>query len=193
MLLRDAEKGDGVAAERLAELLYGELRALARREMAAERADHTLQPTALVHEAYLRLVGADGASFENRAHFYGAAARAIRRVLVDHARARGRLKRGSGERRLDLSELEIAAPERDADVLALEEALVRLAELDADKARLVELRFFAGMTLEEAAHALGVSPSTVVREWRMARAWLQNALMTDGEGQPANDRASDEP
>ena len=176
LLLSDAERGDPVAAERLAVLLYSELRALARREMAGERADHTLQPTALVHEAYLRLVGDEGASFENRGHFYGAAARAIRRVLVDHARSRARLKRGAGRRRVDLEAVELAAPERDLELLALDEALEGLAELDPGKARLVELRFFAGMTLDEAARTMGVSPSTVVRDWRMARAWLQSAL-----------------
>lgn len=175
-ILRSAGGGDQAATERLAELLYAELRSLARREMAAERPDHTLEPTALVHEAYLRLIGSEGASFENRAHFFGAAARAIRRVLVEHARARGRLKRGGAAQRMDLDEDQLQTFERDADLLALDEALARLAELDVDKARLVELRFFAGMTLDETARALGVSASTIVREWRTTRAWLQQAL-----------------
>ncbi|HVS18190.1 MAG TPA: sigma-70 family RNA polymerase sigma factor [Planctomycetota bacterium] len=183
MLLEQAGNGDPAAGERLAERLYSELRALARREMAGERPDHTLQPTALVHEAYLRLMGVGEERFESRAHFYGAAARAIRRVLVDHARSRRRLKRGAGGVRIELDGLELQAPERDARLVALDDALERLAELDPRKARLVELRFFAGMTLEQAASALGASPSTVARDWRTARAWLQSEL--DG-GEPGS-------
>jgi RNA polymerase sigma factor (TIGR02999 family) len=175
-LLDEAGGGDPAAGERLAERLYAELRRLARREMASERSDHTLQPTALVHEAYLRLMGVGEERFESRAHFYAAAACAIRRVLVDHARARGRLKRGGAQLRVDLEGLELQAPERDARLLELDAALARLAELDPTKARLVELRFFAGMTLEEAARALGASQSTAAREWRTARAWLQSEL-----------------
>jgi RNA polymerase sigma factor (TIGR02999 family) len=189
-LLQAANGGDPFDAERLAVLLYAELREIARREMARERLDHTLQPTALVHEAFLRLVGDEGASFENRAHFFGAAARAIRRVLVDHARSRHREKRGGGRRRVEVDELEeveLVAPQRDEELLALDEALQRLAELDEQKAKLVELRFFAGMTLDEAAATLGVSQSTVVRDWRMARAWLQSFLDESGGGTDSAD------
>lgn len=175
--------------ERLAEELYAELRELARRELAHERPDHTLQPTALVHEAYLRLSGAEGAKFQNRAHFYGAAAQAIRRVLVDHARARARHKRGGGVPPVRLDDLELVAPQRDEQLLQLDEALDRLARLDPSKARLVELRFFAGMTLDEAATLLGASPSTAARDWRTARAWLQSEL--DGRRPGASDAERD--
>lgn len=189
-LLDEAGGGDPIAAERLAVMLYAELRELARREMTQERPDHTLQPTALVHEAYLRLLGDDGANFENRAHFFGAAARAIRRVLVDHARSRHREKRGGGRRRVEVEDLEdaqLVAPQRDEELLALDEALRHLGELDEQKAKLVEPRFFAGMTLDEAAATLGVSQSTVVRDWRMARAWLQSFLDESGGGTDSAD------
>lgn len=175
-LLQRAGLGDAEASERVAVRLYDELRELARLEMAGERPGHTLQPTALVHEAYLRLVGPESEPFENRAHFFGAAAAAIRRVLVEHARRRGRDKRGGGRHRVDVEAELLAAPGRDERLLALDECLQELTRLDPDQARLVELRFFAGMTLDEAAQVLGVSPSTVVRQWRTARAWLQGAL-----------------
>ena len=180
-LLQRAGDGDALAEERVAGLLYDELRALARRELVKERVQHTLQPTALVHEAWLRLAGGGQPQFENRAHFWGAAARAIRRVLVEHARRRGRRKRGGALERLELDPELLPAGERDERVLALDDALQRLAELDPGQARLVELRFFAGMTLDEVAQVLGVSPSTVVRDWRLARAWLQDKL-EDGDG-----------
>ncbi|MFG0316842.1 MAG: sigma-70 family RNA polymerase sigma factor [Planctomycetota bacterium JB042] len=176
-ILENAERGDEGASERLAALVYDELREMARREMRGERRDHTLQPTALVNEAYLRLLGDEGTSFENRAHFFGAAASAIRRVLVEHARRRSRLKRGGGRERIDLDEaLDAADPIRDDRLLALDEAMERLASFDEAKARLVELRFFAGMTVPEIARARRVSESTVAREWRLARSWLQGAL-----------------
>ena len=175
-LLAEVERGAEGSAQRLAALLYDELRVMARREMAAERPDHTLQPTARVHEAYLRLVGDAGASFDSRAHFFSAAANAIRRVLVEHARRRGRLKRGGDRIRIDFDNLQPMEEERDERVLALDEALQQLEELDPDKARLVELRFFAGMSVEEAAQALKISESTAARNWRMVRAWLQGAL-----------------
>jgi RNA polymerase sigma factor (TIGR02999 family) len=178
-LLDDVRRGDDGAEQRLVGLVYDELRKLARREMVAERADHTLEPTALAHEAYLRLLaGAEPASFENRAHFFSAAASAIRRLLVEHARRRGRLRRGGDRKREDLGEDfgDPSDPERGARVLELNDALERLAAFDADKARLVELRFFAGMTVEEVALARGVSESTVARDWRLARAWLHGEL-----------------
>jgi RNA polymerase sigma factor (TIGR02999 family) len=145
--------------------------------MRREGPDHTLQTTALVHEAYIRLVDQQRVQWRNRAHFFGIAAEVMRRVLVDHARARQAAKRGGGVQRITLGDAMVASSDvEDADVLALHEALERLALLDADQARLVELRYFAGMTIEESAEALGVSPATVKREWALARAWLRREL-----------------
>jgi RNA polymerase sigma factor (TIGR02999 family) len=175
-ILQEAQEGHAGAAEEFAALLYAELREIARREMAAERADHTLQPTALVHEAYLRLIGGESGSFEDREHFFAAAATAIRRVLVDHARNRAREKRGGGFERVSLDEVDPAAPIPPEGLLALDDALARLAGFDPLKARIVELRFFAGLKVEELARVLGASESTVRREWRMARAWLHGEL-----------------
>jgi RNA polymerase sigma factor (TIGR02999 family) len=177
-ILEEVRRGEPGSVERLTDRLYGELRQLARRKMAAERADHTLEPTALVHELYLRLLsGEDAPSFQNRAHFFAAAAQALRRLLVEHARARARWKRGGDRQRLDVDEAALPFPEEnDARVLALEAALERLAGVDAQRARIVELRFFGGCTAEEAGAALGVSESTVTRQWRLARAWLQDQL-----------------
>ncbi|MCK6448341.1 MAG: ECF-type sigma factor [Planctomycetes bacterium] len=173
--LRSAQAGDADAARRLAALLYDELRELARREMAAERRDHTLQPTALVHEAYLRLVDGD-ATFADRESFFAAAANAIRRVLVDHARKRGREKRGGGHVRVPLEGLDVAETFEDHELVALDDALGELARVDPTKARIVELRFFAGMSVEELAKTLKTSESTLQREWRMARAWLRERM-----------------
>lgn len=179
-ILSESRAGQTGAAEELVALLYDELRALARQELACERRQHTLQPTALVHEAYLRLVGKDGGTFESRAHFFGAAASAIRRVLVDHARRRARAKRGGGRVQHSLDALEPAQPIPDAELLGLDAALARLALLDPLKARIVELRFFAGMTVDELARALELSEATVRRHWRMARAWLRGELSRGG-------------
>ena len=175
-ILKDARAGHADATEELAALLYGELREIARREMADERADHTLQPTALVHEAYLRLFGGENPSFENREQFFAAAATTIRRVLVDHARQRAREKRGGDRNRLPLEDVQPEAPIAPEGLLALDEALARLARFDPLKARIVELRFFAGMKVEELARVLGTSESTIRREWRAARAWLRGEL-----------------
>ncbi len=172
-ILRSAQEGDSQAAEELAALLYGELHELARREMLAERADHTLQPTALVHEAYLRLVAEKDSSFADRESFFAAAATTIRRVLVDHARKRAREKRGGGHLRVPLEGLDVAEPLEDQELLTLDEALAQLAAIDPTKARIVELRFFAGLSVGELGQAVGVSESTIRREWRMARAWLR--------------------
>lgn len=172
-MLRSAQEGDAQAAKELAALLYDELRELARREMAAERRDHTLQPTALVNEAYLRLVGDDAATFADRDSFFAAAATAIRRVLVDHARKRAREKRGGGLARVPFEGFDVAEPLEDKDLLALDDALAALADFDATKARIVELRFFAGLSVEEVGKIVGASESTVRREWRVARAWLR--------------------
>jgi RNA polymerase sigma factor (TIGR02999 family) len=176
-LLRAWSNGDPEAGERLLPIVYGDLRRKAARLLRGERRDHTLDPTALVHETYLRLVEQRGADWRCRAQFFGVAAQAMRRILVDHARRHGARKRGGSWDRITLDETRRAWPgERDVDVLALEDALGELAALDSDKVRLVELRFFAGLSLEETAEVLGVSPSTVSREWRLARAWLLRRL-----------------
>ena len=178
-ILEAARRGEPGSIERLTEELYGQLRALAQREMRGERADHTLEPTALVHELYLRLLaGEDAPEFQNRAHFFGAAATAIRRLLVEHARARARLKRGNGRARVEIDEEALAeiAAGGDERLLALDEVLERLSAFDPQKAKLVELRFFAGCSVEEVGRTLGVSESTIAREWRLARAWLQGQL-----------------
>jgi RNA polymerase sigma factor (TIGR02999 family) len=180
-LLAAVERGDPDAAGRLWPLVYDELRRLAGAQMARERAGHTLDATALVHEAYLRLAGAAGAGFANRRHFYAAAAQAMRRILVEHARGKGRRKRGGGRREHpDLDAL--AAGGSAEDLLALHDALERFAAHDPVKARLVELRFFAGLTLEQAAECLDVSLSTTNRAWRYARAWLYTAMSDDESG-----------
>jgi RNA polymerase sigma factor (TIGR02999 family) len=179
-LLADLRAGDSTALEQLMPMVYAELRQLAAHYLRRERSAHTLQPTALVHEMYVRLaghVGQHGAPpWENASHFFGIAARVMRQVLVDYARAGGAAKRGAGRLRVTLSELNHMTPGPDIDILALEAALTRLAELDAGQARLVELRFFAGLTLEEAADVLGRAPRTLKRDWRSARAWLQREL-----------------
>jgi RNA polymerase sigma factor (TIGR02999 family) len=177
VLLARAQAGDRSATDELFPLVYDELRHLADRYLAAEPRGQTLQPTALVHEAYLRLVGPADGGWENRAHFFGAAAQAIRRILIDRARARRRVKRGSGERPLPLDAAgELAVDGPDLDVLALDEALQRLAALDPRKARVVELRFFGGLDQDETAATLGISPSTVAREWSFARVWLHREM-----------------
>ena len=176
-LLQAAAGGDGVAADELLPLVYGALRSLAADMFLDERRNHTLQPTALVHEAYVRLVQARDVSWESRGQFFVLAALAMRNILVDHARGRNRLKRGGGWGRVTLDG--VHGPSEGAeghDLLALEEGLAKLEAMDERKARLVELRFFAGMTSEDAARVLGISRSTAAEEWRMARAWLHRAL-----------------
>jgi RNA polymerase sigma factor (TIGR02999 family) len=185
-ILAAVADGQPEAGERLVSLLYRELREVAQRAMSSERPDHTLQPTALVHEVYLRLAGGDGLRFESRAHFFGAAATAIRRVLVEHARRRVRVKRGGGARRVDLSAVEASATGADGGelpddaLMAVDEALARLSAFAPELARVVELRFFAGMTIPETARLLGVSTSKIERDWRLARAWLRGELEQDG-------------
>ncbi len=174
-ILSDIERGDPRAAERLLPLVYEELRKLAARGLAQEKPGQTIQATALVHEAYLRLVGQDQApSWNNRGHFLAAAAQAMRRILVDNARRKGARKRGGGLERRPLDEVE--APRPDDELLALDEALQTLAATDPVKARLVELRYFAGLTGEQAAKTLGISPATADRHWAFARAWLRNEV-----------------
>jgi len=179
-LLREWSGGNRQALERLLPLVYGELRKLAASYLRAERADHTLQPTALVHEAYLRLVDQRSVNWQNRAHFFGIAAQMMRRILVDHARHEHRLKRGGPLPSLSLdAAVAVATPAREIDLLALDEALDRLAAIDAQQSRLVELRFFSGLTIEEAAVALGISAGTVKREWSTAKAWLFREMSRD--------------
>ena len=170
-------RGEPEAAGRLLPLVYDELRRLAAQKLAHEKPGQTLQATALVHEAYLRLVGGDPAkSWNGRGHFFAAAAEAMRRILVENARRRRSLKRGGGLVRRDLDDLQLAAPEPAEDLLALDDALNRLAAVDPVKAELVKLRYFAGMTIEEAADALGMSSATAKRYWAYARAWLYQAV-----------------
>jgi len=176
-LLLAWNKGDRGALERLMLVVYDELRRLARQKMRLEAQDHTLQPTVLVNEAYLRLVDQQQVNWQNRAHFFGAAAEIIRRILVDHARARARLKRGGGSAvKVSLSESIQAATEGNVDVVVLDRVLDRLASFDPQQARIVELRFFGGLSIEETAEALDISPATVKREWAFARSWLHREM-----------------
>ena len=168
--------GDETALHRLVPLVESELRRLAGAYMARERPGHTLQPTALVNEAFLRLVDAQGVRWHGRAHFFGIAARLMRRVLVDHARARGFQKRGGGEQTVPLETTILVSRAPDIALLDLDHALDALAEVDERKARVVEMRFFGGMTVEETAGALGVSGDTVKRDWRLAKLWLLKTL-----------------
>jgi RNA polymerase sigma factor (TIGR02999 family) len=177
LILQRIEQGDPRAAAELLPLVYEELRRLAAQKMAHEAAGHTLQPTALVHEAWLRLGGEAQPNWQNRAHFFGAAAEAMRRILIDHARRRQALRHGGGQERVNVDEVELAASATDDDqLLAVHEALDRLAAEDPRKAELVKLRYFVGLTNEEAAEALGVSVPTVKRDWAYARAWLFAAI-----------------
>jgi RNA polymerase sigma factor (TIGR02999 family) len=181
VLLADMKAGREDALARLIPLLYAELRRLAGRYMRDERAGHTLQPTALVHEAFLRLAGQDRANWQNRAQFIGIAGQLMRRILVDHARKRRAAKRGAALVTLDEAiETQCAVVTRPEEILAVDEALTRLAQFDAQQARVVELRYFAGLAAEETAEALGVSLRTVERDWSMAKAWLRAELAGRG-------------
>ncbi len=178
-ILAGIESGDPVAAERLLPLVYDELRNLARQKLLREQSGQTLQATALVHEAYLRLVGNgkevaedQAAKWDHRGHFFAAAAEAMRRILVESARRKNRLKRGGGREREPIDEQAIVAPQIDADLIELDAALDKLASKDPRKAELVKLRYFAGLTIEQAAAALGISTTTADRDWTYARAWL---------------------
>lgn len=174
-ILKAIDEGDASASASLLPLVYEELRRLADRRLAGERPGHTLQATALVHEAYMRLVGSDQ-TWDGRGHFFAAAAEAMRRVIIDRARAKGALKRGGGLRRLTLEGVTLGDDGVLAEVLDLDDALTRLAQEAPDKAELVKLRFFAGLTLSQAAEALGISQSTADRHWAYARAWLYSEL-----------------
>ncbi len=168
--------GDREALDRLMPLVEGELRRLARAYLRRERAGHTLQPTALVNEAYLKLIDQREARWQNRAQFFGVAAQLMRRVLVDHARARDAAKRGGPQYAVTLSEADRVSAAPTVDLIAVNDALEELARLDPQQARVVELKFFGGLTIEEAAEAMGVSHATVEREWKVARAWLRRRL-----------------
>lgn len=169
------QQGDLAARDRLVDAVYPELRAIARRQLAGERAGHTLQATALANEAYMRLSGLERIDWHDRVHFVRMAARVMREILVDHARRHGAAKRDGGQR-IDLTEVDLVAPGADLDVAALDAALTRLESIDPARAHLVELRYFGGLTIEETADALQVSPATAKRQWQVARAWLYEAL-----------------
>ena len=190
-LLQRWSEGDRTALDRLLPMIHAELRRIAARQLAGERDDHTLVPTALVSELFLRLVDQRRAAWDNRAQFFAVAAQLMRRILVDYARSRQADKRGGAVTLLSLDDLaddSPAQPRADmrgdaaADVLAIDQALERLAALDPDQARIIELRFFAGLTVEETAHVLRRSPRTIKREWRLARAWLHRELSGDRPG-----------
>jgi RNA polymerase sigma factor (TIGR02999 family) len=179
-VLDAAGAGDGQAAETLLSEVYEELRGLAAARMAKEAPGQTLQPTALVHEAWLRLVGSGPQHWNNRGHFFGAAAEAMRRILIDRARKRGRVRHGRGLVRLDLSQMDVAITTDEDLLLRVDEALEKLALEAPDKAQLVRLRFFAGLSIAEAAEALGIAPATAKRHWAFARAWLFTELQASG-------------
>jgi RNA polymerase sigma factor (TIGR02999 family) len=168
--------GDEQARDQLLPLVYDELREIAHRYLSRERRDHTLQTTALVHEAYLRLIDQRAVQWQNRAHFFGVAAQLMRRILIDYARSHQTAKRGQGAVKLSLDDAVNVADERAGVLLAVDEALDRLAQFDQTKSRVVELKFFGGLTVEETAEALGLSVPTIVRQWRLAKAWLYQEL-----------------
>lgn len=180
-LLVQWSKGNESALDALTPLVYSELRQRARNYLRRERPDHTLQPTALLHEAYLRMIGDSLPEFQNRSHFFAIASRAMRQILVDHARRRGAGKRGSGVIDVTLDEALVPAKAQNGDLLALDQALSKLAAFDKRKCRVVEMRYFGGCTVEETAEALGVSTITVIRETRVAEAWLRRSML--GESQ----------
>jgi RNA polymerase sigma-70 factor, ECF subfamily len=175
-LLLQASRGDDTSLEALFPLVYNELRNLAAHYLRQERASHTLQATALVHEAYLRLVDQTSINWQNRAHFFSVAAQVMRHILVDHARGHLRAKRGGGESRLSLDEAVSFFAERDVNLVALDDALNALAQLDPQQSRIVELRFFGGLTIDEVAEVLQISPATVSREWSLAKMWLHREI-----------------
>jgi RNA polymerase sigma factor (TIGR02999 family) len=185
-ILNAMEQGDSKAAEQLLPLVYEELRKLAACRMANETPGQTLQPTALVHEAYLRLVKAPERQWSGRGHFFGAAAEAMRRILIENARRKKALRRGGGAQRLDIDEIEVAAAPEADELLAVNEALEKFATQEQQKAELVKLRYFAGLTIEEAAEALGISAPTAKRWWAYSRAWLYQEMGQERGGSPAS-------
>ena len=183
-LLAAWRDGDEHALDKLMPLVYDELRRIASRYMKRERSGHTLQTSALVNEAYLRMVGQQNVDWQNRAHFFGVAASIMRHLLVDHARANGRLRRGANPQQVTLDEAAVVSEQKGEELLALDEALTKLSEIDERKVRIVELRYFSGLSAEETAEVLGVSEITVKREWLKAKAWLYRELTlgTNNEG-----------
>jgi len=179
VMLGALDRGDASVSEDLLPLVYQELRRLAAARMAQEAAGHTLQPTALVHEAWLRLVSDGNRSWQNRAHFFGAAAEAMRRILIERARRKSRLKRGSGQVPLEISELEIAASLPDDKILLVDEALEQLKQEDPEHARIVVMKFFGGLTNEQVAEVMGINERTVRRQWTFAKAWLYDRLRSE--------------
>jgi RNA polymerase sigma factor (TIGR02999 family) len=192
LLLSALSRGDEDAGAKLIPVVYDELRRLAGSYMRRERADHTLQATALVHEAFLKLVEQQSVNWQSRAHFFGVAAQLMRRILIDHARGHLRQKRGGEYKKVSLNDAFIFSPEQSAELIAVDESLQRLAKLDERQARVVELRFFGGLSVEEAAAVLGISAKTVKRDWSVARAWLYADLKEHagiGTGASGNDQA----
>ena len=181
-LLLSWSKGDEAALDQLIPLVYPELRKLARRYMSRESPEHTLQTSALINEAYLRLVDQQAVEWQDRAHFFAVAAQVMRHILIDHARSHLYGKRGAGAQHLPLDEAAFVSQERATELVALDDALTNLAKIDERKSRIVELRFFGGLSVEETAEAMKVSPVTVMREWRTAKAWLYREI--SGTGQP---------
>jgi RNA polymerase sigma factor (TIGR02999 family) len=175
-ILTSWRKGDKAALEQLMPLVYEELRRLARGFMRNERPEHTLQTSALINEAYLRLVDQEGTNWQNRAHFFAVAAQVMRHILIDHARSYRYEKRGAGAQRVALDEAIVLGEERAGELMALDEALTNLATVDARKSRIVELRFFGGLNIDETAEVMKLSPTTVQREWRAAKAWLRRFI-----------------
>ncbi|MBC7772393.1 MAG: sigma-70 family RNA polymerase sigma factor [Pyrinomonadaceae bacterium] len=180
-LLAAVSGGDSHAAAQLLPLVYDELRKLAKSRMSHEASGQTLEPTALVHEAYLRLLGDTNVGWDNRGHFFAAAALAMRRILVERARSRNRIKRGGGKGKVELTDAVLSTEPPSDDLLALDEALDRLEKYDKRKAEVVMLRYFAGLSIEDTAAALNLSPATVKNEWTFARAWLHREVAKDGE------------
>lgn len=180
-ILHSIESGDPRAADELLPLVYGELRKLAAARMANESGTQTLQPTALVHEAWLRLTGNENVKWQGRAHFFGAAAEAMRRILIDRARRRRTLRRGRDQQHLNVEEVEIAAPAKEQELLDMDEALEKFSALDKQKAELVKLRYFVGLTNEESAQILGISVPTAKRWWNYSRVWLFYHIQNGGE------------
>jgi RNA polymerase sigma factor (TIGR02999 family) len=178
-LLLDWSEGDKAALDKLMPLVYGELRRLAHYYMGRERPGHTLQTTALVNEAYLKLIDQRSVHWQNRAHFFGIASQMMRRILVDHARSRHYVKRGGDARQVSIDEAMLVTPERAAEVVALDDALTVLAGVDRRKSQIVEMRYFGGLSIEETAEVLGVSPGTVMRDWTLAKAWLHREIKKD--------------
>ncbi|MCP4709226.1 MAG: sigma-70 family RNA polymerase sigma factor [Planctomycetes bacterium] len=178
-ILNAIEKGDAHAVDQLLPLIYDELRLLAAQKLARESPSQTLQPTALVHEAYLRLIGADNPNFNSRNHFFAAAAEAMRRILIENARRKHRLKHGGNLRKINLEDADLAIEPPSDDLIALDQALTQLTAADPQKAELVKLRYFAGLTIEQSAQILQISPTTAKRYWTYARAWLFRQINQD--------------